>query len=257
MTRPWEPAAARRTSALAPLVAALVAASVLILAAVVFVGVRSLGEADCVVSARGRTVELSSEAAGVAAEVAARSQRRGLPLRTTTGRLVDRLDLDPPDARAVASALTGRAPRSLTCGDGGSAEEDDPRLNAAGLTRRAAGVRAELQGAFGRQSLGGFAPGGVTSGHMPGSAHYEGRALDVFVRPVTERNRTRGWAMAHYLVAKAETLEVDTVIFDGRIWTARRAGAGWRSYRPDTSGRSAAVAAVLEHRDHVHVDVAR
>ena len=254
MTRRWEPAAARRASALTALATVI---TVVVVAALVLVGVRSFAEADCVVSARGRTVELSSGDARVAADIAARSQRRGLPLRTTSGRLVDRLDLDPRDARAVASALAGRSPQSLTCGDGGSAEEGDPRLDAVGLTRRAAAVRTDLKDAFGRQSLGGFAPGGVTSGHMPGSAHYEGRALDVFVRPVTDRNRTRGWAMAHYLVAKAETLEVATVIFDGRIWTARRAGAGWRSYRPDTSGRSAAVAAILEHRDHVHVDVSR
>ena len=91
---------------------------------------------------------------------------------------------------------------------------------------------------------------------MPGSAHYEGRAVDVFVRPISPRNKTRGWAMAQYLVAHAERLEIDTVIFDGRIWTARRAGQGWRDYEPDTSGRSRAVAAILEHRDHVHVDVA-
>ena len=43
---------------------------------------------------------------------------------------------------------------------------------------------------------------------------------------------------------------------DGRIWTAGwRSGDGWRRYSPDTSGASAERAAVLEHRDHVHVDV--
>ena len=65
-----------------------------------------------------------------------------------------------------------------------------------------------------------------------------------------------GWATAQYLVANAERLAIDTVIYDGRIWTARRSFEGWRSYRVDTTGRSAEVVAVLEHRDHVHVDVA-
>ncbi len=51
--------------------------------------------------------------------------------------------------------------------------------------------------------MGGFAPGGVSSGHSPGSAHYEGRAVDVFVRPVTVPNRQHGWAVAQYLVANA------------------------------------------------------
>jgi hypothetical protein len=91
---------------------------------------------------------------------------------------------------------------------------------------------------------------------MEGSAHYEGRAVDVFYRPVTEANRNRGWAMAHYLVAQAARLDIRTVIFDGRIWTAGwRSDDGWRTYDPDTAGRDPGAVAVLEHRDHVHVDV--
>jgi hypothetical protein len=43
------------------------------------------------------------------------------------------------------------------------------------------------------------------------------------------------------------------VIFDDRIWTAGgRSGDGWRDYDPpERSGDPA----ILEHRDHVHVDV--
>jgi hypothetical protein len=128
-------------------------------------------------------------------------------------------------------------------------------LSRRGLTARAEAVRRDLVGTFGRQQLGGFAPGGVTNGHMPGSAHYEGRAIDVFYRPADARHRRHGWATAQYLVAHADRLAVSTVIYDGHIWTTRRSSEGWRSYRTDTTGRSAAVAAVLEHRDHVHVDV--
>ncbi len=117
-------------------------------------------------------------------------------------------------------------------------------------------MRADLLEAFGPLALGGYAPGGVTTGHMPGSAHYEGRAVDVFYRPITPRQKTRGWAVAQYLVANAERLDVRTVIYDARIWTAWRAGEGWREYDVDTSGRSRQVAGVLLHRDHVHVDVA-
>ncbi len=96
----------------------------------------------------------------------------------------------------------------------------------------------------------------MSTGHQPGSAHYDGRAIDVFHRPVNRANQVRGWAMAHYLVAHAERLSVETVIYDGRIWTARRSFQGWRDYSPDTEGRTRQVAAILEHRDHVHVDVA-
>lgn len=160
------------------------------------------------------------------------------------------------DARVLASALTGQSRRAFQCTATDEPAAAASRLDDSGLTRRAAAVRDDLQAAFGAQSLGGFAPGGVRDGHMEGSAHYDGRAVDVFFRPVSPESRTRGWAMAHYLVAQATRLDIRTVIYDGRIWTAGwRSGDGWRPYTPDTSDRSAESAAVLEHRDHVHVDV--
>jgi hypothetical protein len=157
------------------------------------------------------------------------------------------------DARALASALTGNSPHEFSCVVGGDVPAERDRLDTAGLTHRAGLVRRDLGAAFGNLSLGGFAPGGVTTGHMKGSAHYEGRAVDVFVRPIDPDNRRRGWAIAQYLVAQADRLDIQTVIFDGRIWTAgSRSGSGWRRYH---APRGPGDHAVLEHRDHVHVDV--
>ena len=88
---------------------------------------------------------------------------------------------------------------------------------------------------------------------MEGSTHYDGRAVDVFVRPVSEENNRRGWAIAAYLVTQADRLDIQNVIFDGRIWTSgSRSGDGWRDYEPPSEQGDRAV---LEHRDHVHVDV--
>ena len=158
------------------------------------------------------------------------------------------------DGRALASALTGNSAARFTCvvrDREGDMALESPGRN--GLTPRADRVRRELKRAFGDLALGGFAAGGVSTGHMRGSAHYDGRALDVFVRPVTAANRRRGWAMASYLVAHASRLQVDHVIFDARIWSAGlRSEAGWRDYDP---GSARGDSAVLEHRDHVHVDV--
>jgi hypothetical protein len=159
-------------------------------------------------------------------------------------------------ARALASALTGWSPGGFWCvvgkPDGPVEEERD-----SGLTPRAEQVRADLEGAFGDLPIGGFAPGGVSSGHMEDSAHYDGRAVDVFVRPVGPENLRRGWAIAHYLVARADQLDIDHVIFDGRIWSSgRRSDSGWRPYNPRVpDGASEQTRQVLEHRDHVHVDV--
>ena len=55
---------------------------------------------------------------------------------------------------------------------------------------------------------------------MQGSAHYDGRAIDIFVRPISPENKEKGWAIAQYLVAMADRLDIRTVIFDDRIWTA-------------------------------------
>jgi hypothetical protein len=160
-----------------------------------------------------------------------------------------------PDARVLASALTGNSRRAFSCRIAQAPDAAPTKLDDAGLTDRADAVKADLEAAFGPQTTGGYAPGGVNTGHMKGSAHYVGRAVDVFVRPVTSANKTRGWAMAQYLVAQAARMGIEHVIFDGKIWTAGSLSSdGWRVYHPtETSGSRA----VLMHRDHVHVDVFR
>ncbi len=240
------------------IVAGVVVALVLVLSFIVLIGGYRWvpGVVDCTVTAGERTVEITTDDAERAASVSARAVRQGDAPKAASAAVAAELDISEEDAPLVASALTGRREHALTCQHGGADDEERDRLNRAGLTARAATVRRDLEQAFGPQRVGGFAPGGVTSGHMPGSAHYEGRAVDVFFRPVTKRNRAEGWATAQYLVAHADRLSVNTVIFDGRIWTSRRSFQGWRDYSVDTDGRSRQVAAILEHRDHVHVDVA-
>ncbi len=227
------------------IVAGVVVALVLVLSFVVLIGGYRWvpGVVDCTVSAGDRTVEPHTDDAEAAASVSARAVRRGLSAAKSSAAVADAIDISEEDARVVASALTGRRPHALSCKHGGADEEERDRLNRSGLTARAAAVRRDLEQAFGPQRVGGFAPGGVTSGHMPGSAHYEGRAVDVFFRPVTKRNRAKGWATAQYLVAHADRLSVNTVIFDGRIWTHRRSIQGWREYSVDTANRSAQVVA--------------
>jgi hypothetical protein len=157
------------------------------------------------------------------------------------------------DARVLASALTGNSRRAFSCVVDDDAEEAPDRLGDSGLARRADVVRRDVEAAFGDLALGGFAPGGVRSGHQPGSTHYEGRAIDIFVRPVSAENRQRGWAIAQYLVAQSDRLVIQNVIFDDRIWTAgSRSDEGWRDYDPPARSGDQAI---LEHRDHVHVDV--
>jgi hypothetical protein len=231
-------------------------AGLLVLGVLVLTWVRLNRPADCTVRTPDRVVELDQRNAERAAVAVASVVRRGGSTPDAT-RAVDRaLRVSSADAEAVATALTGHAQAALTCRHGGSSVSESDKLDARGLTRRAEAVRRNMLAAFGAMPMGGFAPGGVHTGHMPGSAHYEGRAVDVFFRPVSAANKTRGWALAQYLVAEADRLAIDTVIFDDRIWTARRGDEGWRDYRIDINGMSPEVVRVLQHRDHVHVDVA-
>jgi len=150
-------------------------------------------------------------------------------------------------ARVLASVLTGWSTPGLVCATA-PATAPVERVGPAGLTPRAAAVRDELTAAFGRLPL---APAG---GHLGGSGHDTGRALDVDVRPVGDPARHRlGWAVASWAVAHAETRSIVTVIYDGRIWTAARSEEGWRPYdAPAGPGDPA----TLRHLDHVHIEVA-
>ncbi|GAA3825868.1 hypothetical protein GCM10022242_28960 [Nocardioides panacisoli] len=131
------------------------------------------------------------------------------------------------DARTVASSLTGYSPATFSCDLDGGAPSADDKLTSTGLTSRADAVRKDLAERFGEDVL--------------ASAHYDGRAVEIYLRPENAASKVRGWALAEYLVANAARLDVRTVGFDGRVW---RAGEdGWHT---DTSASGG---------DHLHVDV--
>lgn len=77
--------------------------------------------------------------------------------------------------------------------------------------------------------IGGFA----SSGHIPGSDHYTGHALDVMT--------SNGQPIADWTVANAARLSVKYVIWNRRIWDSRDK-RGWTPY----TGSS-------PHTDHVHI----
>ncbi len=195
-------------------------------------------------------------AAAVAGALAAGAEA---PISPQAARTVYRLlpDVAQSDraSRAVARALLGGQGSALTCVSPlGGPDLAAQETGSLGLTPRADAVRLAMRSVFGKQVLGGFEAGGVGTGHVEGSAHYEGRAVDVFFRPVSVGSTAAGWQTAMWLVAHAEPLRVATVIFDREIWSSRRSVQGWRTYvypGGDTDNP------VLLHEDHVHVDVLR
>ena len=156
------------------------------------------------------------------------------------------------DARVLASALTGNSAARSAAGTPTSRSRSGTGCPTPGSRAGPTSYAARWTGCSATRSAASN-PAASATGHMEGSAHYDGRAIDIFVRPVNDDNRTRGWAIAQYLVAQADRLGVETVIFDDRIWKsgAAPATAGATTTPPDGPGDRA----ILEHRDHVHVDV--
>lgn len=212
-------------------------------------GVRSVvsslgGVSECVVDTAEGKIGLSREEAKVATTAVALAARGAAAPDTSS--------IEPAVLQRLAGGPPGDAGPSLSCG--GSAADDLPeeQLTANGLTARAERLRSTMTGVFGEGSLGGFAPGGVSQGHGGDSTHYDGRAIDIFFRPVNEENRRQGWVLAHWLVAHAEDLDIQYVIFDDRFWSVHSPRGRWHHYEAPEPGND-----ILRHLDHVHVDVLR
>ncbi len=215
----------------------------------IFLGLRMgngplLAGSECRVDTPEGAIGLDREEAQLATTAVA-LLARGAEAPDTSG-------IDDAVLQRLAEGPSGDAGPSLSCR--GSAADDLPEqpLTAAGLTPRAEQVRTAMTEVFGEQSLGGFVPGGVDGGHGEESTHYDGRAIDIFFRPVSEENRRQGWMLAHWLVAHAEDLDIQYVIFDDQFWSAHLPRGRWHAYDAPDPGNE-----ILRHLDHVHVDVLR
>lgn len=145
----------------------------------------------------------------------------------------------------------GRA--AISCSYAPAVGTTDLTLNKRGLTASAQRMDEAVREIFGRIPDGGYEPGGVTTGHIPGSAHYEGRAIDYFFRPYTDnKQKSHGWLLAQWAVVHAEELDISTIIFDDMIWFRNSSGRGWQKY-VHPSGNT--TNPILRHLDHVHIDV--
>jgi hypothetical protein len=215
---------------------------------------------DCWVPAGVANVSLTGEEAQA---LTARAAELGRTTRSTE-RLVQQLAttvrstvaVDATTARTVAAGLAGlpRAARLVCAWARAAVEPQEP--GPSGLVPRAQKLRAAWTKVFGPIPAGGFASGGVSTGHVDGSAHYEGRAIDVFFRPHGDQEQhRRGWVFAQWVLAHASDHQVLSIIYDDHIWTSWAAGFGWRDYvHPGATMRHRGNA-VLRHLDHVHVAV--
>ncbi|MGD7003655.1 hypothetical protein [Corynebacterium halotolerans] len=198
--------------------------------------------AECTVQTAEGEVGLSRDEAKLATTAVALGAR-GTETPDTSG-------IDDAVLQRLAEGSPEDAGPSLICRGAAASNLLEEQMTASGLTPRAEQVRAAMAEVFGELPLGGFTPGGFDYGHGEDSTHYDGRAIDVFFRPVTEENRRAGWRLAHWLIAHADELHIQYVIFDDRIWSAHSFRGQWRDYRAPEPANE-----ILRHLDHVHVDV--
>lgn len=149
-------------------------------------------------------------------------------------------------SRAVPGIVSGPTTvRATVTGDVGPG-----RMDRAGLTPRARRVHDLVRDRFNESNLGGFCPGGCRTGHIPGSDHYSGRAVDIMITPWRDRSRAaKGWRIASWLVGNAKPLAIKYVIYRERIWTP---DDGWHAYRHPSGNTTDPT---LRHMDHIHVSV--
>lgn len=81
--------------------------------------------------------------------------------------------------------------------------------------------------------------------------HPSGRAVDIMIPDYqTAEGKALGWQIAHWLKDNHQTLGVQYLIFDAKIWSVEKDSKGWRPYRP---GYTSTINDSSMHRNHVHV----
>jgi len=212
------------------------------------------GRTGCTLLVDGRPVALTNALAMTLTDIAGRDQNAAATQAHTAASVAAAWPEEAASSAAVALALRGYVPGALAC-TGELATVERQAMLPMGLTPRAKQVWDAVTAIFGTLPGGGFMPGGVRTGHMAGSAHYEGRAIDFLYRPISAKSIRHGWVLAQWLEAHATELQIAHVIFDAHVWEPGPwANRGWQPY-VDPEGPT--TNPTLLHEDHVHVDVQR
>lgn len=139
-----------------------------------------------------------------------------------------------------ATSYTGANPGQLV---------DDP-TSSGRITARTAAILAQIRARFPATAWACWSPRpGTTSEHPLGRA-CDGTLGNSIGVAATGPALTLGWQLATWLKTNAETLGVEYVIWQAKIWSLARSGEGWRPY--DGGGMYDPAAITGGHYDHVH-----
>ncbi|RCH66266.1 hypothetical protein DT019_23770 [Streptomyces sp. SDr-06] len=149
-----------------------------------------------------------------------------------------------PDAAVLTASLTGRESASLTCTVAKNAQPGDPAQVRAGLTKA-------------------FGEGVVPAEQPPGAGHEIAvpvRVTEGTAAAGTDREQ-RGWALAHWAVARASTLHIAQVSYAGRVWSADDSAKGWSKAPasaavPASTGRGPGAGSASDGTQEVRITLA-
>ena len=125
-----------------------------------------------------------------------------------------------PDARALASSLTGQSAAAFSC----ELREDDASAQPAAL-------RVELGKAFGTKidAIGGSAGRGTQAkkgGTAEGARSEDTSVVDI---RISASSRAFGWSVAQWAVAYAKRFGIVSVAYGTNAWSAERSTDGWQA----------------------------
>lgn len=192
---------------------------------------------------QARLAEATEQAKALLDRLAAEERRRLAELQARA-----RQDADARTARSQTRADVSAATTSTVSGGapgGSGCVVTDPTGTGGCVTPVMAWVYDQLRATFGSIPTSCWRGGG--------GDHAQGRACDIMFAPggtyPGPEQTARGWQVAEWLRGNAGRLQVDYVIWQGRIWSQQRSAEGWRPYN--------GYGATGGHYDHVHVSVRR
>nr|WP_319245765.1 heavy metal transporter [Streptomyces sp. MB09-02B] len=150
-----------------------------------------------------------------------------------------------PDATLLAAALTGRSAATLTC----EGRRDTTGTGTA-YTGGAEAVRSALARDFGDEGFESAAAvvsseGGASAEASAAPSPSVSPAAGTVIIPLdgkdADRNRQRGWELAHWAVANSSRLGVERVSYAGREWVAEGRAGAWRKARGAAGGSTGEV----------------
>lgn len=147
------------------------------------------------------------------------------------------------NAGGPATSYTGDSPNHLV---------DDPTTDGQ-ITERTAGVLAQVQKNFPDSHWSCWSARPGTNSEHPLGRACDGTFGNSIGTAATGPALDFGWEVCNWLKANAETLGVEYLIWQGRIWSVARASEGWRPY--DGGGMHDPSSVTGGHYDHLHFTV--